>query len=334
MSRPYSLLFLGHQTFQGTLSLDKSIDCWQQVTVVLHTCFKRLEHVHCSFRDNHAAGRSAFYDELPKVDGILFWGVPQIWMSYDHRRLRRMTQCRAIITVCESAIRERADWRFVFAGHEKSTTCVEAPVWKEVYKQVEKTPKSILLDHWDQDTPSDWTIKIEEWMRDLSSDFDITRYVQNHGDRRIGSRQEMPSEIRYLRRAPYSQWLAATDHFETFVMTHRESYGYAALDMFARGIRVVCPKQFVPPHLRARFHVDTFDTNEELVNILRQPPDPRKVAENKDRLSDWPDVVNLIDRRFQSLLSRRYRESLRRFGRVLHTSPPAVRDSDARSRVH
>jgi hypothetical protein len=314
--RPYSLLFLGHQPFKGTLSLKYSIDCWQQVTVVLHHCLNRVEHVHYSFRDNFAEG-SEFYDELPQVDAVLFWGVPQIWMSYDHRRLRQATGCRAIITVCERAIRRSSDWRFVFAGHEKSTTHVTAPVWKQVYNYAEKSPKTILIDHWDQDTPSDWTLEIEKWMRELSTEFDITRYVKDERDPRILRGGEKSPETRQLHHAPYSEWLAATDRVETFVMTHRESYGYAVLDMFARGTRVVCPAPFVPPHFKDGFHIDTFETEQELVEILRQPPDPLRLIENTFGLSDWPDVVRLIDARFQVLLSHKYRSSLKTIERLL-----------------
>jgi hypothetical protein len=314
--RPYSLLFLGHQPFKGTLSLDYSIDCWQQVTVVLHSCLNCLEHVQYSFRDNYA-GRSGFYDELPQVDAVLFWGVPQIWTSYDYRRLRQATGSRAVITVCERAIRGRSDWRFVLTGQGKSTTRVTAPVWKRVYNHAEKSPKTILVDHWDQDTPSDWTLEIERWMRELSPEFRITRYVQDEDEQRILQGREKFSATRQLRRAPYSEWLAATDRFETFVMTHRESYGHALLDMFARGTRVVCPTPFVPPHFKDRFSIDTFDTKQGLVEILRQRPDPLKLMKNKLGLSDWIDVVKLIDDRFQALLSDRYRNSMRTIERLL-----------------
>jgi hypothetical protein len=314
--RPYSLLFLGHPTFTGTLSLDDSNDCWQLITVALHNCLNRLEHVHYSFRNNYA-GRSEFYDELPQVDAVLFWGVPQIWMSYDHRRLRRATECRAIITVCERAIRESSDWRFVFDGEGKSTTRVTAPVWKQVYNYAEKTPKTILIDHWDQDTPSDWTLEIEKWIRELSPEFHITWYVQDGLDRRMLQGGEKSSETRRLPRAPYPEWLAATDRLETFVMTHRESYGYGVLDMFARGTRVVCPTPFLPSHFKDRFYIDTFNTKQELVEILRQRPDPLKLIRNKFGLSDWFDVSKLIDDRFQVLLGNKYRNSLRTVGRLL-----------------
>lgn len=312
--RPYSLLFLGRQTFKGTLSLDDAIDCWQQVTVVLHNCLSSLEHVRYSFRDTWA-GHSGFYDELPQVDGVLFWGVPQIWRSYDHRRLRQATGCRAIITVCERPITESSDWRFVFAEPGRSTTRVAAPVWKQAYSYAEKTPKTILIDHWDQDTPSDWTLQIQNWIQELSPEFRITRYVRE-GDRGI-LRDEESSETHQLRRGSYSEWLAATDRLETFVMTHRESYGYAVLDMFARGTRVVCPTPFVPQHFKDGFYIDAFETKQELVEILRLQPDPLKLVKNRLGLSDWIDVVKLIDDRFQLLLSKKYRNYRRTVGRLL-----------------
>jgi hypothetical protein len=117
----YSLLFLGQQTRNGTLSLDDSIDCWQQTTVALHSCLGGLDDVRYSFRENRP-DHPHFYTQLPKVDAILYWGVPQVWMSYDHSRLRQLTGCRAIITICEGAIPENSDWSFAFRDSGANTT--------------------------------------------------------------------------------------------------------------------------------------------------------------------------------------------------------------------
>jgi hypothetical protein len=115
---------------------------------------------------------------------------------------------------------------------------------------------------------------------------------------------------------PFSEWLAATDRIETFVMTHRESYGYSVLDMFARGTRVLCPAAFVPRHFKDGFYIDTFEMRGDLIEQLRLPPDPLQLAANRASLSRWEDLVTLIDDRFRQLLRRqhqkRYRPSLNR----------------------
>jgi hypothetical protein len=141
----------------------------------------------------------------------------------------------------------------------------------------------------------------------LANEFDISRYVQverRNTPARDGSK-DLPG-VREIRRMPFAQWLAATDRLETFLMTHRESYGYSVLDMFARGTRVLCPRPFVPLHFRDRFHFGTFETSDELLDQLRTPPDPRKLAENRAGLGSWKDLVSLIDDRFQKLLHHRY----------------------------
>jgi hypothetical protein len=97
-------------------------------------------------------------------------------------------------------------------------------------------------------------------------------------------------------------WLAQTDHLETFIVTHLESYGYALLDMFARGTRVLCPAPLVPPHFGGRFHIDTFECREDLVGLLRRPPDPAALARNRAGLTDWSDVATMIDARVRWLL--------------------------------
>ena len=317
MIRPYSLLFLGHQTFKGTLSLEDSVDCWQQVTIALHNRLKGLEHVHYSFRDNHP-GHFGFYRRLPRADAVLFWGVPQTWMRYDHTRLKRATGCRAIITVCERPITANSDWRFAFCDGGTFTTLVDAPVWKGLYNHHAKRPKTVLLDHWDQDTPCDWTYQIEAWLKDLAYEFDISRYVQNESNTRALGREKSPPYVKEMRRVPFAQWLAATDRLETFVITHCESYGYAILDMFARGTRVACPAPFLPSHFQDKFHFDTFNTKDELVRLLRTRPNELNLIRNRAGLTDWDDLVELIDHRFQNLLNRGYRKSLSRtVGRLL-----------------
>jgi hypothetical protein len=278
--RPYSLLFLGHQTFKGTLSLENSISCWQQVTIALHNCLKGLEHVDYSFRDNRSDDLG-FYSRLPKVDAVLFWGVPQIWMHYDHARFKRATGCRTIITVCEGAITKNSDWRFVFRGEGTFTTRVDAPVWKRLYNQCAKCPKTVLIDHWDQNTPSDWTYQIEGWLQDLVPEFEISRYVQNENNTGAPRRVKSLPYVKEIRRMPFAHWLAVTDRLETFVMTHSESYGYAILDMFARGIRVLCPAPFLPRHFKDKFHFDTFNTRDELITVLRTQPNELKLIRNR-----------------------------------------------------
>jgi len=117
---------------------------------------------------------------------------------------------------------------------------------------------------------------------------------------------------------PFAQWLAATDRLETFLITHCESYGYAILDMFARGTRVVCPAPFLPPHFQDKFHFGTFNTKNELIKLLRTRPNALDLIRNRAGLTDWDDLVELIDHRFQNLLDRGYRKSLSRtVGRLL-----------------
>jgi hypothetical protein len=317
MVKSYSLLFLGCQTFKGTLSLEDSIDCWQQVTVVLHNCLQSLEQVAYSFRDNNSRCFE-FYSRLPKVDAVLFWGVPQTWMSYDHKRLREATGCRAIITVWAGVLTENADWRFAFRDEGRLTTRIDAPVWKRLYTQCAKCPRTVLIDHWDQNTPCDWTYKIETWMQDLENEFEISRYVQ-HESETVSSRREncLPC-AKTMRRGPFTQWLDATDRLETFVVTHCESYGYAILDMFARRTRVLCPTPLLPPHFKNKFYIGSFNSRNELVALLRTPPNALELTKNRDGLTDFADMAKQIDDKFRSLLSHGSQHRLvRAFGRLL-----------------
>lgn len=297
----YSVLFLGRHTDRRTLLFKDSTDCWRQVTIALHAALDRLRNVACTFRDNQKNERSDFYDGLPKADGVLFWGLPNTWLCYDHQRLRQTTGCRAIITIGAQAITNHADWSFSFSDRRFFSTRVQCPISRALYRQSVKTPRSVLIDHWGG--ANDWTFTIEEWLKDLGNDFSVWRYVQDEGDPyNQGSLREVPPYLKQISRMPFPEWLAATDTLETFVMTHSESYGYALLDMFARGIRVLCPKPLVPRHFRATFHIETFNNKDELVTLLDTRPDVLKLVENRTHLTDWDDVAQAIDSRFRRLL--------------------------------
>lgn len=302
-TKPYSLLFLGHSPWNGTPLLEDSIDCWQQITIALDTALNGLEHVDYNFRSGQPADFTLFYAGLPRVNAILFWRVPQIWQRYKRRQLRQATGCRAIITVCESALNKDSDWRFSFSDEGTLTTRIDGPVWKALYSQCTKCPKTVLIDHWAGGGRYDWTYKIEAWLQNVAEEFCISRYVQDENDREEPERlTKIPPFFKQIHRMPFMQWLAETDRLETFVMTHSESYGYAMLDMFARGVRVLCPTPLLPVHFRDRFHVDTFNSQDELIGLLRKPPDPLTLRENMAGLIDWSDVVRLIDDRFRRLL--------------------------------
>jgi hypothetical protein len=182
-SKGYSLLFLGRPGFNGALSLQDSTDWWQQITIALHSCLNGLEGVDYSFRCNDPADLPSFYASLTRADGVLFWGIPQLWMRYSCKRLKQATGCRAVITIWEAPITKDSDWRFAFRDEESRTTRIDGPVWKELYNQSAKCPKTVMIDHWSQDTECDWTARIEAWLADFATEFHISRYVQYENDR-------------------------------------------------------------------------------------------------------------------------------------------------------
>jgi hypothetical protein len=94
----YLLLFMGQSTFEGTLSLEHSIDCWQQVTIALNHHLGKLCDVEYSFRSPVLSDAGVMYDALPRADAVLFWGVPQNWQRFRRGRLARATGCQAIVT--------------------------------------------------------------------------------------------------------------------------------------------------------------------------------------------------------------------------------------------
>jgi hypothetical protein len=303
-ARTYSLLLLGHTTFSGTLSLERASDCWQQATIAFDHALRRVPGIDYAFRrcDDCECRKRRVYDGLPRADVVAFVGLSRKWLCYERERLTRATGCRATVTIGTTSFEEASDWSFAFAEGGGRTTWVDGPVWRELYSNQPKIPGSVLLDHWTQSSSYDWTDRIEAWLEPVATEFTCSRYVQDeNGDDDPDREARIRSYLHKLARAPFRQWLADTDRVETFVMTHVESYGFAILDMFARGIRVLCPAPLLPPHFKP-FHIDTFNDGDELISLLRTRTDARKLDENRARLTGWDDIARMVDTKCRELL--------------------------------
>jgi len=99
---------------------------------------------------------------------------------------------------------------------------------------------------------------------------------------------------------PFADYLQRTNRVETFVVTHRECYGYQVIDMVARGIRVVTPVGFLHHSVVDGFQLPTFRNQEELLAIVSSPVESRW-ATMINRCTDYSDVAKTILNGFRRL---------------------------------
>lgn len=242
------------------------------------------------------------------ADLILFVGYTAIWNKIALRlpEIKKRTGCRRIATLSDysfflnrDGIVTRPDWAFCFLDDGvRYSTVIHGPFVREYFVN-EPKEKIILMDHgWvhKKDTELEWTFRISDWLEPLKGRYKIIRMVRF-------PEYEMPTmkphEIA-MPAVPFIEYLKQTNHVESFVTTHLESYGFQVIDMVARGIRVASPVGFLHNGLVSRFQLPLFRNREELLGIVDSPLEPRW-SEMVGRCTDYSDVTRMIVSKMTSL---------------------------------
>jgi hypothetical protein len=300
--KPYILLLLGRQTDKGDLDIAHSTECWHQITIALYESFKALG-INIIFHQVHYPNE-IIWNDLPKADAVLFLGLTESWEELKKDKVRQVTSCKKLFTICEFPLISGADWSFSFGvkSSGERITLIPLPIYKKLYQNIPKITKSIMVDHWQADNNWDWTYKIEEWLEEMKDEFMIYRQVQDEPSVEVGERQARISPyLKQLKQLSFLEYLKATDTLETFIVTHYESYGYGILDMIARGIRVVVPDTFIHTQY-ADLYMPKFSDKQSLLNILRTPPDEEGLKSNIRKLTDYSEVVRIIDEQIRRMI--------------------------------
>jgi hypothetical protein len=220
-------------------------------------------------------------DELPEVDFVI--AIVYVSDDLNIEKIKQKTKCLKIVSLRE-IIYNKFDYYFVFNIEQwklGKSTYVKLPCPKNLLKNLPKQQKSVAIDHcW----PSynyddrDWTKRISDWLEEKKDNFTIYRMIRDEKvDIEIKKVYEIPISF-----AMYPQYLEQTNHLENFIITHKEGYTYGVIDMVARGIRVITPKHFIPSCVIDDLCLPTFSNKEELLDILKNPPD-----------NDWDKRINL-----------------------------------------
>jgi hypothetical protein len=222
-----------------------------------------------------------------EADFVLFIGYTIVWnrLASCLPEIRKRTGYKKIAVMSDysfflnrDGITTKPDWSFCFLDDDDPrSTVLCAPCVKSYYAN-EPKEKTILIDHGmirHKGTEKEWTFRVSDWLEPLKDRYKILRTVQD-------PEYEVPTphEVAFPT-VPFTEYLKLTNHVESFVITHDETYGYQVIDMIARGIRVVTPEGFLHRDLVKLFQIPTFKSGEELRAILESPVEPR-----------WDEMVN------------------------------------------
>lgn len=187
---------------------------------------------------------------------------------------------------------------YPFAGQGRRDHVVTAPVDLSRLPVVDKTPRTVLLDHaWDTPAVPDWSDRILAAVEPLVPRYSISRIAGGQCRRSRG--------VRVIPHYPYPRYLHATSRFETFVVTHRGSYNASAIDMLARGTRVISPRGFLPRHNVRHFRIPEFDDTAQMLDLITQPFDAGDWLRRRAACTDLDQAVALMDRLLRNEIRRR-----------------------------
>ena len=156
----------------------------------------------------------------------------------------------------------------------------------------------------------DMSVQIMSWLE---------KFVDNgYKIYQLTKKGDMPHSeiIEPIFKCNYKEYMEKTSEIETFIMTHPGAYENSVIDMAPRGTRVLVPidqgtfkrydktEGFIPMEIINDFELGTFKNKEELINLIEKPVDNSKIEKYISMMTDMEEVVSIIDKTFQNILSK------------------------------
>lgn len=287
MNQIYSLTILGKMDVRSSGGM---------ITHAIYDEFRKIPYIRLDFIDCLKP-----ITKCLKTDFILYIGAGDVWKKINKDRIKAITNCIKITTMLEVCFPE-SDWNYVFKkSNAKNSTKFSPPICKKAYPNLDKIKNTILIDHpWQHwidigKGQYEQTDQILSWLEKVKSEFKVTRIVRNGDDR---SKFQCFQE--FIPTMDFNSYIDKTNTMETFVATHRESFGYSVVDMVARGIRVIAPLGYLDKKsLVEHFGIKEFSSEDEFLNILREPIDKGYWNNLINKCSDYADIVKVVDSDFK-----------------------------------
>ncbi|MFA5766398.1 MAG: hypothetical protein WC919_00555 [Candidatus Paceibacterota bacterium] len=255
--------------------------------------FSKLPHVALEFQ--------SIYEPLSNThpDFVLFHACFGDLEFGQLAAMRRRAKYKTISFMELGLTKTYVDYCFVYLPQATITHCEEIPLpclskILDEHNNI-KSKSTILLDHvWPPycGTNKEWSLQLYNWLTPCKHRFSISQL------RRCGcaTSENFPRWVMPIAEKSYTDYLDATSHFETYILTHPGSYEHSVIDMAYRGTRVLVPvmddRPFIPKSTIERLNLSTFSTKFELMALLERPV---RVADKRQSFSDMSRVVSSID---------------------------------------
>lgn len=215
-------------------------------------------------------------EEIPHVDYIIVNDLDVFFTKDMIDALK--TKCKKVFSFLE--LGELCDFSFTFyplahKQHPEKCRVVSAPYAGRFYKNVEKEPKSLLLDHSAWLGKDSGTIdafershEIYKWLDELKDEYKIYSLVYGAAQGKLAL-SILPDYVIPIMPCPFIDYLAKTEKMETFVVTHKGSYNLSVIDMLVRGTRVLAYPDFIPAYNIERFGIPLFWDKKTFLSAVR-----------------------------------------------------------------
>jgi hypothetical protein len=260
----------------------------------------------------------ALFSELSKLSHISveFQGVhePLIETQYDFVlchccfgepmfekliEIRKHTKYKTILFMEIPVKKEYIDYCFTYLPPADRSYCEEIslPCLSDVLDKhnKKKTSGTILLDHiwapyWG--TEKELSPQLHQWLGDCREQFTISQLKRSGCE----NMENFPDWITPLPEKRYVEYLDATAHFNTYILTHPGSYEHSVIDMVYRGTRTLVPVingvPFIPRATIDKLDLETFSNKDELLLLLNKPI---TVRDRRKMFTSMTSVANRID---------------------------------------
>ncbi len=285
----------------SSLSIDNSINSSEQLLSGLNEEFKKLKYVNVeSIKLTATIGKNYidFFKNLPNYDFVLI----NFYSSFSIIKNINLIKNKIKYKVCSfiEHPQQDMDYTFGFLKKLKPDCYIKYPYSKKFMFNKIKNKKTILLDNM------------------LNNDYDISKNLSKYLFELLDDGYEFyqltkdktcADFIKPLFMCKYKEYMQKTELFETFIQTHPGSYEHSIIDMLARGVRVIVPRNmngfnryFIPEETIEYFNIPSFSNKKELLDIIRENPNTNYLNKCIDNMTEMKDVVKIIDEYFQSVI--------------------------------
>jgi len=186
---------------------------------------------------------------------------------------------------------------------------IPAPYVRKYTRVVEKTPRTILLDH---DYPlGGWPHGMDDFvlhgaghckklytvLEQFKTDFEFYQL-----ERFPEARKWKPKWIKLVPQTNYPDYMIQTERMESFIATHPGSYNHTVVDMAARGTRIFSVYGHLSQALTDLLGVTVFGHTADYSRALRVYDQLPSYAPKLAACTPMDQVVRIMDREFSAFL--------------------------------